>query len=48
MFIDFLPCDVCIYCGDETICPLATNGFQSECDIFASSFNLNLMEVNEE
>lgn len=46
MFVDFLPCDVCIYCGDETICPLATDGFRSECDIFASSFVFK--EVNEE
>lgn len=48
MFIDFLPCDVCFDCGNETICPLATDGFQSECDIFTSCLDLNLLEVNEE
>lgn len=47
MCTDFFPCDVCIYCGDEKICPLVSNGFQSECDIFASFFGLNLVEVNE-
>ena len=38
MFVDSMPCDVCIHCANEPICPLVVDGFQSECDIFASFF----------